>query len=228
MRWWVPHFVVILSSENGVSRMPLARTWPRPCCTATPATPRPWPISPGASTKPPSALSPGRWRAGKTVAVRAALADLDSSRHTVIYFGNPANRVVWSLHHHRVPLGPGAPVPPLLAGAPGPTGPGRRGGRTRPACRRGGRRSPPLGPRPAGGGTEIVDLMPRLGLCRRGRARARLRVVSGGAGVALGIIPVGRGSFLSRSKVLQRREPSHKESVMAGCHRPARTVCGRL
>jgi type II secretory pathway predicted ATPase ExeA len=28
--------------------------------------------------------------AGKTVAVRAALADLDTSRHTVIYLGNPA------------------------------------------------------------------------------------------------------------------------------------------
>jgi type II secretory pathway predicted ATPase ExeA len=32
----------------------------------------------------------GEVGAGKTVAVRAALADLDSSRHTVIYFGNPA------------------------------------------------------------------------------------------------------------------------------------------
>jgi type II secretory pathway predicted ATPase ExeA len=28
--------------------------------------------------------------AGKTVAVRAALAGLDASRHTVIYLGNPA------------------------------------------------------------------------------------------------------------------------------------------
>lgn len=32
----------------------------------------------------------GEVGAGKTVAVRAALADLDSSRHTVIYLGNPA------------------------------------------------------------------------------------------------------------------------------------------
>ena len=32
----------------------------------------------------------GETGAGKTVAVRAALADLDSSRHTVIYLGNPA------------------------------------------------------------------------------------------------------------------------------------------
>lgn len=32
----------------------------------------------------------GEVGSGKTVAVRAALADLDDSRHTVIYFGNPA------------------------------------------------------------------------------------------------------------------------------------------
>ncbi len=32
----------------------------------------------------------GEVGAGKTVAVRAALADLDTSRHTVIYLGNPA------------------------------------------------------------------------------------------------------------------------------------------
>jgi type II secretory pathway predicted ATPase ExeA len=32
----------------------------------------------------------GEVGAGKTVAVRAALAELDSSRHTVIYLGNPA------------------------------------------------------------------------------------------------------------------------------------------
>jgi type II secretory pathway predicted ATPase ExeA len=32
----------------------------------------------------------GEVGAGKTVAVRAALADLDASRHTVIYLGNPA------------------------------------------------------------------------------------------------------------------------------------------
>jgi type II secretory pathway predicted ATPase ExeA len=32
----------------------------------------------------------GEVGAGKTVAVRAALAGLDSSRHTIIYLGNPA------------------------------------------------------------------------------------------------------------------------------------------
>src|ERR671911_84134 len=32
----------------------------------------------------------GEVGAGKTVAARAALADLDTSRHTVIYLGNPA------------------------------------------------------------------------------------------------------------------------------------------
>jgi type II secretory pathway predicted ATPase ExeA len=38
----------------------------------------------------------GEVGAGKTVAVRAALAGLDSSRHTVIYLGNPASAVVAS------------------------------------------------------------------------------------------------------------------------------------
>jgi type II secretory pathway predicted ATPase ExeA len=32
----------------------------------------------------------GEVGSGKTIAVRAALADLDASRHTIIYFGNPA------------------------------------------------------------------------------------------------------------------------------------------
>jgi type II secretory pathway predicted ATPase ExeA len=32
----------------------------------------------------------GEVGSGKTVAIRAALAELDGSRHTVIYFGNPA------------------------------------------------------------------------------------------------------------------------------------------
>lgn len=32
----------------------------------------------------------GEVGAGKTVAIRAALANLDSSRHTIIYLGNPA------------------------------------------------------------------------------------------------------------------------------------------
>jgi type II secretory pathway predicted ATPase ExeA len=32
----------------------------------------------------------GEVGAGKTVAVRAALAGLDPSRHTIIYLGNPA------------------------------------------------------------------------------------------------------------------------------------------
>lgn len=36
------------------------------------------------------AVVTGEVGAGKTVAVRAALAGLDSSRHTVIYLGNPA------------------------------------------------------------------------------------------------------------------------------------------
>jgi type II secretory pathway predicted ATPase ExeA len=38
---------------------------------------------------------------GKTVAVRAALAALDPTRHTVIYIGNPATGVR-GIHHHIV------------------------------------------------------------------------------------------------------------------------------
>ena len=38
---------------------------------------------------------------GKTVAVRAALAGLDPTRHTVIYLGNPATGVR-GIHHHIV------------------------------------------------------------------------------------------------------------------------------
>lgn len=61
------------------------------------------------------------------------------------------------------------------------------------------------------------------------RGSGQLGAGSGaGVGVALGIILVRRGSFQSRSKVLQRRELSHEESVMAGCHWPARTLRGRL
>ncbi len=44
----------------------------------------------------------GEVGAGKTVAVRAALAELDSSRHTVIYLGNPAvgsRGLYWGIVH---------------------------------------------------------------------------------------------------------------------------------
>jgi type II secretory pathway predicted ATPase ExeA len=49
---------------------------------------------------------------GKTVAVRAALAALDPTRHTVIYIGNPATGVR-GIHHHIVtPSAAGPPTAP--------------------------------------------------------------------------------------------------------------------
>jgi type II secretory pathway predicted ATPase ExeA len=46
---------------------------------------------------------------GKTVAVRAALAALDPTRHTVIYIGNPATGVR-GIHHHIVTALGGRPA----------------------------------------------------------------------------------------------------------------------
>ena len=46
---------------------------------------------------------------GKTVAVRAALASLDPTRHTVIYIGNPATGVR-GIHHHIVTALGGRPA----------------------------------------------------------------------------------------------------------------------
>jgi type II secretory pathway predicted ATPase ExeA len=48
--------------------------------------------------------------AGKTVAVRAALAALDPTRHTVIYLGNPSVGTR-GLHHHIVASLGGHPHP---------------------------------------------------------------------------------------------------------------------
>ena len=67
-----------------------AATWPRRCCTATAPTPKPSPGSAGASAEHGLGVITGEVGAGKTVAVRAALAALDPARHTIIYLGNPA------------------------------------------------------------------------------------------------------------------------------------------
>ena len=55
----------------------------------------------------------GEVGAGKTVALRAALAELDASRHTVIYLPNPAS----------VPAASTPPSSPGSAGSPGSTPP---------------------------------------------------------------------------------------------------------
>jgi type II secretory pathway predicted ATPase ExeA len=47
---------------------------------------------------------------GKTAAIRAALADLDPTRHTIIYLGNPAVGVR-GIHHHIVTALGGTPHP---------------------------------------------------------------------------------------------------------------------
>ena len=76
----------------------------------------------------------GEVGAGKTVAVRAALADLDASRTTIIYLGNPA---VGARSLRRDRHRPGR-HPALPQGQPDPTDQRttrRRGTRTRPQRR---------------------------------------------------------------------------------------------
>ena len=63
---------------------------PRGRCTATPHTPKPSPASAGASPNAPLGVITVEVGAGKTVAFRAALAELDQARQHVIYLSNPA------------------------------------------------------------------------------------------------------------------------------------------
>ncbi len=73
----------------------------------------------------------GEVGAGKTVALRAALASLDASRHTLIYLGNPSVGVRGINHAIVAALG-GVPNPPRHPHPPG-HGPARpRARRTRP------------------------------------------------------------------------------------------------
>ena len=78
-----------------------AATSPPACCTATPATAKPSPGSAGASTDTRIGVITGEVGAGKTVAVRAALAGLDPTRHTIIYLPNPTVGVR-GIHHQIV------------------------------------------------------------------------------------------------------------------------------
>ena len=83
---------------------------------------------------------------GKTVAVRAAVADLDPAAHTVIYVGNPATGVRGILaargHRARRQARPRHRRPRR----PGLERPGRRGSRTRPDPGPGHRRGAPARP----------------------------------------------------------------------------------
>ena len=101
----------------------------------------------------------GEVGAGKTVAVRAATAALDASRHVVIYLPNPSVGVR-GIHHVVAALG-GAPA---STRHPGPAGrrSGRRERRTRTRSRRGHRRSTPDRHRPARGHQDVDE--PRHGL----------------------------------------------------------------
>ena len=98
-----------LQQHFGFTRCRSAATSPPPCCTGTPPTPRPPPASPGAITEKALGVITGEVGTGKTVAVRAALAGLDHTRHTVIYIGNPAAGVR-GIHHHIVTALGGRPA----------------------------------------------------------------------------------------------------------------------
>ena len=92
----------------------------------------------------------GEVGAGKTVAVRAATAALDTSRHVVIYLPNPSVGVRGMLHHIVAALGQvpsfyTATLVPQAAAALG-----RRARRTRPDPDRGLRRGAPARQRPTG------------------------------------------------------------------------------
>ena len=60
------------------------------CRTATPPTPKQPPGSTRRISEHALGVITGEVGAGKTVALRAALASLDPSRHTLIYLGNPS------------------------------------------------------------------------------------------------------------------------------------------
>ena len=89
----------------------------------------------------------GEVGAGKTVAVRAALAALDPTRHTIIYLPNPTVGVRGI--HHQIVAALGAPPadPPRHPRPADRRRPRRRTRRTRPHPRPRHRRSPPARPR---------------------------------------------------------------------------------
>ena len=77
----------------------------------------------------------GEVGAGKTVAVRAALAGLDPSRHTIIYLGNPAVGARGLYHGIVTALGRHTTVPQGRADPADRRGARRRARRTRPGRR---------------------------------------------------------------------------------------------
>ena len=124
-------------------------TSPPACCTATTPTPKPSPASPGASTEHALGVITGEVGAGKTVAVRAALADLDPTRHTVIYLPNPTIGAR-GIHHAIVTALGGTPdttTPPSSPKPPTPSPPRTPNAAALPVLVD--RRGPPARPRPA-------------------------------------------------------------------------------
>ena len=85
----------------------------------------------------------GEVGAGKTVAIRGALAGIDASRHTVIYLGNPTVGARGLYSSIVSTLGRDPALSPGLAHPPGPRRPGHRRARAGPPGRLGPRRGPP-------------------------------------------------------------------------------------
>ena len=114
----------------------------------------------------------GEVGAGKTVAVRAATAALDTSRHVVIYLPNPSVGVRGMLHHIVAALGQ---VPSFYTATLAPQAAdavGRRTRRTRPHPRRRDRRGAPAGQPATGSDPHAHE--PRHGLrCAVRRAADR-------------------------------------------------------
>ena len=98
----------------------------------------------------------GEVGAGKTVAVRAATAALDTSRHVIIYLPNPSVGVRGMLHHIVATLGQVPSFYTATLVAAGRRRPRRGTRRTGPHPRRGDRRGAPAG-QPATGSDPDAD-----------------------------------------------------------------------
>jgi type II secretory pathway predicted ATPase ExeA len=101
-----------MQQHFGFARMPFGRDLPpaqlhRHAAHAEAAARITWTI-----TEKALGVITGEVGTGKTVAIRAALAALDPTRHTVIYIGNPAVGVR-GIHHHIVSSLGGTPHPHL-------------------------------------------------------------------------------------------------------------------
>ena len=103
----------------------------------------------------------GEVGAGKTVAVRAASAALDPSRHALIYLPNPSIGAR-GITPHVTALGGAPRLPHAPPSCPKPPTRSPRAGRTRPHPHPGHRRSPPARPPPTRGHPHADQLRPRL------------------------------------------------------------------